>query len=156
MSPRISSIPKHVRMTSACYPPQPSSLDPVPNPNELSSLLHYASIKPGRVSKLAAELDRRIKLKTQRGQMDRAYVPPHSRTIPFAGLFTWCFIRTIFITFSIYESLVNECWGDVSQLSSALILSVSATLKALPSDLELVANAAHVVRWACEAQDMLN
>lgn len=71
--------PNHVQLISDCYPSQPSIPDPAPNPQELSRLLYYASNKPGKVSKLAAELDRRVKLEARKAQAGnvraRAYVP---------------------------------------------------------------------------------
>jgi hypothetical protein len=139
--------PNHVQLISECYPSQPSIPTPVPNPQELSRLLYYASNKPGKVSKLAAELDRRVKLETRKAQAGniraRAYVPlPLNRSASFI----WCFIRTLCITLSIYKSLVNECRRDISQLSAALISSVNTALNALASDLELAAKAASVVR----------
>jgi hypothetical protein len=58
------------------------------------------------------------------------------------------YVRSLLITLSIYKSLVNECRRDISQLSASLISSVNAALNALPSDLELAAKAASVVRSA--------
>lgn len=77
--------PNHVQLISECYPPQPAIPNPAPNPQELSRLLYYASNKPGKVSKLAAELDRRAKLEARKGQAGnvraRAYVlPPLNRS----------------------------------------------------------------------------
>ena len=78
--------PNHVQLISECYPPQPAIPNPAPNPQELSRLLYYASNKPGKVSKLAAELDRRAKLEARKGQAGnvraRAYVlPPLNRSV---------------------------------------------------------------------------
>jgi len=76
---RLPFTPNHVELIYECYPPQPSIPNPVPNPQELSRLLYYASNKPGKVSKLAAELDRRVKLEARKAQAGnvraRAYVP---------------------------------------------------------------------------------
>ena len=142
--------PNHVQLIADCYPPQPSIPNPAPNPQELSRLLYYASNKPGKVSKLAAELDRRAKLEARKAQAGshrgRAYVPlPLNRSVcrPIHLVY---FNRSLLITLSIYKSLVNECRRDISQLSAALISSVNAALKALPTDLELAAKAASVVR----------
>lgn len=139
--------PNHVQLISECYPPQPTVQNPVPNSQELSRLLYYASNKPGKVSKLAAELDRRAKLEARKAQTGnvraRAYVP--SPLIRYAGPFTIHRIRTLLITLSIYKSLVNECRRDISQLSAALISSVNTALNSLPSDLEVAAKAASVV-----------
>ena len=139
--------PNHVQLISDCYPPQPSVTNPVPNPQELSRLLYYASNKPGKVSKLAAELDRRVKFEARKAQAGnvraRAYVLP---LMLCAGSFTLFYTRTLLITLSIYKSLVNECRRDISQLSAALISSVNTALNSLPSDLELAAKAASVVR----------
>lgn len=147
----LSFTPKHVRLISACYPPQPTFPGPGPNPQQLSCLFHYASTKPRRVSKLAADLDRRVKREARRGQVAdvcaRAYGPPPFNHSIRPLVHQWHFIRTILITLSIHKSLVNECRRDVSQLSAALISSVNTALKALPSDLELATNAANVVRW---------
>lgn len=139
--------PNHVQLISDCYPPQPSVTNPVPNPQELSRLLYYASNKPGKVSKLAAELDRRVKFEARKAQAGnvraRAYVLP---LMLCAGSLTLFCTRTLLITLSIYKSLVNECRRDISQLSAALISSVNTALNSLPSDLELAAKAASVVR----------
>jgi len=140
--------PNHVQLISDCYPSQPSTQNPAPSPQELSRLLYYASNKPGKVSKLAAELDRRVKLEARRAHAGniraRAYV--HAPLIRSAGPFTLCCVRTLLITLSIYKSLVNECRRDISLLSAALISSVNTALNSLPSDLELAAKAASVVR----------
>lgn len=138
--------PNHVQLINDCYPPQPSTTNPIPNAQELSRLLYYASNKPGKVSKLAADLDRRVKLEARKAQTGniraRAYV---SLPLTYLRPFMWGFIRSLLITLSIYKSLVNECRRDISQLSAALISSVSTALKALSSDLELAAKAASVV-----------
>lgn len=140
--------PNHVQLISDCYPSQPSVQNPTPNSQELSRLLYYASNRPGKVTKLVAELDRRVKHETRKAQAGnvraRAYVP--SLLIYSTGSFTLCGIRTLLITLSIYKSLVNECRRDISQLSAALISSVNTALNSLPSDLELAAKAANVVR----------
>lgn len=145
----IPFTPNHVQLISDCYPPQPSATNPVPNAQELSRLLYYASNKPGKVSKLAAELDRRAKVEARKAQTGnvraRAYV---SSPLTHSSLFTWSCIRSLLITLSIYKSLVNECRRDISQLSAALISSVNAALNALPADLELASKAASVVRRA--------
>jgi len=73
LSMHLPFTPKRVRLVSACYPPQPSFPGPVPNPQELSHLLRYASTKPGRVSKLVAELDRRVKREARRGRVGNVY-----------------------------------------------------------------------------------
>jgi hypothetical protein len=141
--------PNHVQLISACYPPQPSTTNPVPNAQELSRLLYYASNKPGKVSKLAAELDKRVKLEARKAQVGnvraRAYVPS---PLTYLRSFMRGSIRSLLITLSIYKSLVNECRRDISQLSAALISSVNIALNALSSDLELAAKAASVVRPA--------
>ena len=71
-------VPNHVKLISDCYPPQPATTNPAPNAQELSRLLYYASNKPEKVSKLAAELDRRVKLEARKAQggnvRARAYV----------------------------------------------------------------------------------
>lgn len=71
--------PNHVHLISDCYPPQPATINPAPNPQELSRLLYYAANKPEKVSKLAAELDRRVKLEARKAHAGnlraRAYVP---------------------------------------------------------------------------------
>lgn len=145
----VRFTPNHVQLISDCYPSQPATGSPSPNPQELSRLVYYASNKPQKVSKLAAELDRRVKLEARKAQAGniraRAYVE-----LPLTNprsLISNC-IRTLLITLSIYKSLVNECRRDISQLSAALISSVNTALNALPSDLELAAKAASVVRSA--------
>ncbi|KAF9653374.1 hypothetical protein BDM02DRAFT_3135554 [Thelephora ganbajun] len=120
--------PNHVQLISDCYPSQPSISNPVPNSQELSRLLYYASNKPGKVSKLAAELDKRAKQEARKAQAGNVRAR-----------------ATLLITLSIYKYLVNECRRDISQLSAALISSVNTALGALPSDLELAAKAASVL-----------
>lgn len=53
---------------------------------------------------------------------------------------------SLLITLAIFKALVTECRRDISLLSASLISSVNTALAALPTDLELSAKAASVVR----------
>lgn len=58
--------PNHVQLISACYPPNAALLtagpDYRPNSQELSRMTYYASNRPGKINKLASELEKRVRL----------------------------------------------------------------------------------------------
>jgi protein EFR3 len=55
--------PNHILLVAACYPPAAALLSPTadyhPNGPELSRLTYYAANRPGKVTKLGAELEKR-------------------------------------------------------------------------------------------------
>lgn len=75
--------PNHIQLVSACYPPS-SALptagpDYSPNSQELSRLTYYAANRPGKISKLGNELEKRIKADSRKAAAGnsraRPYVP---------------------------------------------------------------------------------
>ena len=53
---------------------------------------------------------------------------------------------SLLISLSIFRSLATECRRDIALLSPSLIGSVDSVLASVPSDMEVVARAASVVR----------
>src|SRR5882724_3664877 len=129
---RLPFTPNHVQLVQACYPPSSALLSSGPNyrPNsqELSRLTYYASNRPGKLTKLGSELERRAKLEAQRAQTGNA----RARAL-------------LLITLAIFKALVAECRRDLSLLTRALISSVVAALSCFPRDLEVAARSASVV-----------
>ena len=74
--------PNHVQLISACYPPSSALLtagpDYSPNSQELSRLTYYAANRPGKISKLGNELEKRVKAESRKAAAGntraRAYV----------------------------------------------------------------------------------
>lgn len=64
--------PNHVQLISACYPPNAALLtagpDYRPNSQELSRMTYYASNRPGKINKLASELEKRIRLDSRKAK----------------------------------------------------------------------------------------
>ncbi|PPQ83283.1 hypothetical protein CVT25_004022 [Psilocybe cyanescens] len=123
--------PNHVKLLNSCYPPTSSLLtagpDYSPNSHELSRLTYYASNHPGKLAKIAGELEKRLKAeckKTKSGNI-------RSRA-------------SLLISLSIFRSLATECRRDIALLSPPLIGSVDYTLSSILSDLEVTARAASV------------
>ncbi|KAI0736189.1 hypothetical protein C8Q72DRAFT_769172 [Fomitopsis betulina] len=123
--------PNHVHLVSACYPPSAALLTSgpgyLPNSQELSRLTYYASNRPGKINKLASELEKRVKTDTKKAQAGNT----RSRA-------------SLLITLYIFKALAAECRRDVALLTSFLLSAVNTTLSALLSDLEVVARAATV------------
>ena len=134
-SMRLPFTPNHIQLVRACYPPSSALLSAGPNycPNsqELSRLTYYASNRPGKLTKLGNELERRAKLEAQRAQTGNA----RARAL-------------LLITLAIFKALVAECRRDLSLLTRALISSVVAALSCFPRDLEVAARSASVVSCA--------
>ena len=129
---RLLFAPNHVRLVQACYPP-PSALlaaGPIhgPNSQELSRLTYYASNRPGKLTKLGHELEKRCKLESNRARGGNAKAR-----------------ASLLVTLSIFKALVAECRSDLSLLTSALISTVVAAMTCFPRDLEVTAKAASVV-----------
>jgi hypothetical protein len=140
--------PNHVQLITDCYPPHAALLssgpDCRPNAQELSRLVYYAANKPGKINKLSAELERRLRLECRKAQAGnprwRACVSVLSELIV-----TYTPTSSLLITLAIFKALVTECRRDISLLSPSLISSIHVALSALPSDLEVSAKAASVV-----------
>lgn len=64
--------PNHIHLISTCYPPSSALLtsgpEYLPNSQELSRLTYYASNRPGKINKLANELDKRVRADCRRAQ----------------------------------------------------------------------------------------
>ncbi|KAF7967328.1 hypothetical protein HWV62_34705 [Athelia sp. TMB] len=121
---------------NSCYPPSSALVSSgpqySPNSQELSRLTYYASNRPGKINKLGSELEKRIKIESRKAQVGNT----RSKASLLIGL-------------AIFQALTNECRRDVSLLSPSLIASLSATLAALSSDLEVTARTANVfAAWA--------
>ncbi|KAG8932948.1 plasma membrane localization protein [Tulasnella sp. 418] len=121
--------PNHVRLIIACYPAAPQAAAPEyrPNSQELSRLTYYASNRPGKLHKLASELEKRAKSQARKAQSGHAKGRAQ-----------------LLITLEILKALTAECRKDLSAFSSGVLSSVEAALKALPNDLEVAAHAAGV------------
>lgn len=86
--------PNHVQLISACYPPNAALLtagpDYRPNVQELSRMTYYASNRPGKINKLASELEKRARLDCRKAKAGniraRSCVGSLSRTIARAHL----------------------------------------------------------------------
>lgn len=129
---RLPFTPNHVRLVQACYPP-PSALlaaGPIhgPNSQELSRLTYYASNRPGKLTKLGQELEKRCKLEANRARSGNAKAR-----------------ASLLISLMIFKALVTECKSDLSLLTPALISTVVAAMTCFPFDLEVTAKAASVV-----------
>jgi hypothetical protein len=132
---RLPFTPNHVQLVQACYPPSSAILtvgpDYRPNSQELSRLTYYASNRPGKLTKLGNELEKRAKLEAQRARSGNARAR-----------------ASLLITLAIFKALVTECRRDLSLLTRALISSVVAALSSFPRDLEVAARSASVVSLA--------
>jgi hypothetical protein len=62
--------PNHVLLISACYPPSAALTTSgfAPNSQELSRLTYYAANKAGKLNKLGAEMEKRIKVEARKAQ----------------------------------------------------------------------------------------
>ena len=138
--------PNHILLIDACYPP-PAALTTSPNSQELSRLTYYAANKSGKLTKLGAEMEKRIKAESRRAQANnarsRAYVLI-STCLPWHASLTYD--SSLLVSLQILRALATECRRDLSLLTPSLLSSVDATLQALPADLEICAKAATLVR----------
>ncbi|EJF61134.1 hypothetical protein BD309DRAFT_947572 [Dichomitus squalens] len=123
--------PNHVQLISACYPPSSALLtagpDYSPNSQELSRLTYYAANRPGKISKLGNELERRAKTDSRKAAAGNTRAR-----------------ASLLITLAIFKAIAAECRRDLALLSPSLLSSVNTTLSALPTDLEIAARAATV------------
>ncbi|KAI0750655.1 hypothetical protein C8Q80DRAFT_1217629 [Daedaleopsis nitida] len=127
----IPFTPNHILLVSACYPPSSTLLTAGPeyNPNsqELSRLTYYAANRPGKISKLGNELDKRVKTDSRKAAAGNTRAR-----------------ASLLITLAIFKALATECRREMAQISPSLLSSVNATLTSLSSDLEIAARAATV------------
>ncbi|KAF8341321.1 uncharacterized protein EI90DRAFT_3150476 [Cantharellus anzutake] len=121
--------PNHVRLVSSCYPASALAAGPdfKPNPQELSRLTYYGTNRPGKLTKLGAELEKRAQAHSRRAATGNL----KSRAI-------------LLITLAILKALCAECRNDISLFSRSVLNSVDFALTALPADLELISRAASV------------
>lgn len=66
--------PNHIQLINACYPATQAALltagpDYRPNAQELSRLTYYAANRPGKINKLASELEKRVKVECRKAQL---------------------------------------------------------------------------------------
>ncbi|KAI0320684.1 hypothetical protein OF83DRAFT_1238625 [Amylostereum chailletii] len=125
----IPFTPNHVQLIAACYPPTAALLtsgpDYRPNSQELSRLTYYAVNKTGKLNKLGAEIEKRIKVEGRKAQAGNTRMR-----------------ASLLISLAIMRALATECRRDIPLLTPSLLSAVDATLAALPSDLEVSAKAA--------------
>ncbi|KAJ3551342.1 hypothetical protein NM688_g4760 [Phlebia brevispora] len=123
--------PNHVQLISACYPPNAALVtagpEYRPNSQELSRMTYYASNRPGKIHKLASELEKRVRLDCRKAKAGNIRAR-----------------ASLLITLAIIKALATECRRDIALLSSALLASVNATLSSLSTDLEVAARAGSV------------
>ena len=144
--------PNHVQLISACYPPNAALLtagpDYRPNSQELSRMTYYASNRPGKISKLASELEKRVRLDSRKAQAGnlkaRSYVCLPTWT-HYIAMKKKQHYRSLLITLAIIKALATECRRDLALLTASLLASVNITLSALSNDLEVAARAGSVV-----------
>jgi hypothetical protein len=64
--------PNHILLISACYPDSAALLtagpDYKPHAQELSKLTYYAANRPGKLTKLSAELEKRVRADARRAR----------------------------------------------------------------------------------------
>ncbi|KAJ3573353.1 hypothetical protein NP233_g2488 [Leucocoprinus birnbaumii] len=123
--------PNHVQLLNACYPPSSGLLaagpNYAPNSHELSRLTYYASNNRGKLTKLGAELEKRLRAECRKACSGNLRMR-----------------ASLLITLSIFRSLALECKRDIALLSPSLVSSVEITLTSLSNDLEVVVRVASV------------
>lgn len=64
--------PNHVLLVAACYPDSAALLtagpDFRPNSQELSRLTYYAANRPGKITKLSVELEKRVRIESRKAK----------------------------------------------------------------------------------------
>lgn len=132
--------PNHVALIAACYPPASALLasgpDYRPKSQELSRLTYYAANHPGKINKLGAELEKRV-----RADCGKA-VAGNLRAR-----------ASLLITLTIVRTLAIECRHDISLLSPSLVSCLRTTLDSMSFDLEICARAASVFTAWCTYTD---
>ncbi|KAG8679398.1 plasma membrane localization protein, partial [Ceratobasidium sp. 395] len=129
----IPSKPNHLKLVLACYPSNPLAAAPEfkPNAQELSKLSYYATNRPGKLAKLADVFEKRATEEARRAGGGNQ----KSRALGNSSLL---------ITLAILKQLITDCKKELTLFSSAVLISVKASLAALPDDLEVAARAASV------------
>ncbi|KAI0698551.1 hypothetical protein C8T65DRAFT_660552 [Cerioporus squamosus] len=127
----IPFTPNHVQLVSACYPPAAALLtagpEYSPNSQELSRLTYYAANRPGKIGKLGAELEKRVRTDCRKAAAGNTRAR-----------------ASLLITLAIIKAIATECRREMALLSPALLASVNVTLLTLSADLEIAARAATV------------
>ncbi|EJD01400.1 uncharacterized protein FOMMEDRAFT_30102 [Fomitiporia mediterranea MF3/22] len=128
--------PHHVQLIAACYPPSAALVTAgpefKPNSQELSRLTYYASNRPGKITKLGSELEKRALTDVRKASAGNMKAR-----------------ASLLITLNIFKALVQECRRDLSMLSTSLISALDMTLSQLSSDLEVASKVASVfAAWA--------
>ncbi|KAH7343927.1 hypothetical protein B0J17DRAFT_609878 [Rhizoctonia solani] len=125
----IPSKPNHLKLVLACYPSNPLAAAPdfKPNAQELSKLSYYATNRAGKLTKLADVFEKRAIDEARRAGGGNAKAR-----------------ASLLITLAILKQLAVDCKRDLTLLSTAVLISVKASLAALPDDLEVAARAASV------------
>jgi hypothetical protein len=74
--PHLPFTPNHILLISACYPSSSALLaadaDCLPNNQELSRLTYYAANRPGKINKLAVELEKRAVAEARKAKTGNA------------------------------------------------------------------------------------
>ncbi|KAI6034388.1 hypothetical protein BKA83DRAFT_89793 [Pisolithus microcarpus] len=132
--------PNHVALIAACYPPASALLasgpDYRPKSQELSRLTYYAANHPGKINKLGAELEKRVRADCSKS------VTGNLRAR-----------ASLLVTLAIVRTLAIECRRDISLLSPSLVSCLRTTLDLMSSDLEVCALAASVFTAWCTYTD---
>ncbi|KAJ1308513.1 hypothetical protein OPQ81_004217 [Rhizoctonia solani] len=125
----IPSKPNHLKLVLACYPSNPLAAAPdfKPNAQELSKLSYYATNRAGKLAKLADVFEKRATDEARRAGGGN----PKARA-------------SLLITLAILKQLTTDCKRDLTVFSTAVLMSVKASLAALTDDLEVAARAASV------------
>ncbi|EKM59162.1 uncharacterized protein PHACADRAFT_181156 [Phanerochaete carnosa HHB-10118-sp] len=131
MPMHLPFTPNHVQLISACYPPNAALLtagpDYRPNSQELSRMTYYASNRPGKINKLASELEKRVRLDSRKAKAGNI----RARS-------------SLLITLATIKALATECRRDLPLLTASLLASVNLALTTLSNDLEVAARAGSV------------
>ena len=113
MPMHLPFTPNHVQLISACYPPNAALLtagpEYRPNSQELSRMTYYASNRPGKINKLASELEKRARLDSRKAKAGniraRSYVRPRLTLRPVT--LDWNFQITAYY-FGHYQGTSNR------------------------------------------------
>lgn len=90
-------------------------------------MTYYASNRPGKINKLASELEKRVRLDSRKAKAGNI----RARS-------------SLLITLAIIKALATECRRDLPLLTASLLASVNITLATLSNDLEVAARAGSV------------
>jgi hypothetical protein len=122
--------PHHVALLEACYPNTSiSRTDVSPKPQETSRLVYYASNRPEKLQKISKELE---------GKALREIGKIQSGSTRYRNF--------LLVTLALFRILATECREEISVLTPHLLKVVAIIFETFPTDLELLAKAAGVVR----------